>query len=103
MFDLYKKDCVACPAGTQLNTATHQCEAGAKPTSKCGGNFIWDEKQQRCVCPPDFPVDLGCECVTCLEPFTWNANERACKLRCEESHVWNNKTQACECPKSAQY
>lgn len=98
VFDLFLKDCTACPAGTQVNTTTHKCEPFV---AKCGGNYVWNEAQQRCLCPDAFPVDLGCECVTCLEPYVWNAYERTCKLRCEESHLWNKATQICECPATA--
>lgn len=105
VFDLYKKDCVACPAGTKLNPETHKCEKAEapQPTSKCTANYIWNDSQNKCICPDKFPIDLGCECVKCLEPFVWNVADRACKLRCEETHNWNNSTQQCECPKSAPY
>jgi hypothetical protein len=105
VFDLFAGDCVSCPTGTKFNPATHKCEKAETPapTSKCTSNYVWNEAQQKCVCPDAFPIDLGCECVTCLEPFVWNVAERACKLRCEETHVWNNNTQACECPKTAPY
>ncbi len=66
-------------------------------------NYIWNDAQNKCICPDSFPIDLGCECVKCLEPFVWSSAERACKLRCEETHIWNKDTQNCECPKPAPY
>lgn len=66
VFDLFKKDCTACPEGTQLNTETHKCEPAVKVPSRCTANYVWNEAQQKCVCPDAFPIDLGCECVTCL-------------------------------------
>ena len=105
VFDLYKKDCISCPTGTKFNPDTHKCEKAEVPvaTSKCPSNYIWNDSQNKCICPDTFPIDLGCECVKCLEPFVWNSAERACKLRCEESHIWNKDTQKCECPKSTPY
>lgn len=84
VFDLKIKDCLICPEGTVLNSETHKCEEGAPapPVSKCTSNYVWNEEQQKCVCPDDFPIDLECECVSCLEPFVWNADEQVCKLRC---------------------
>lgn len=61
IFDLFLKDCSVCPPGFAHNPVTHKCEP-----SKCGGNYLWNEVQQRCLCPDALPVDLGCECVKCL-------------------------------------
>ena len=62
IFDLYAEDCISCPDGTKFNSETHKCEKTQVPTpsSKCTSNYIWNEAQQKCVCPDSFPIDLGC-------------------------------------------
>lgn len=63
VFDLYLGDCVSCPAGQKLDPQTHKCVPGE---SKCKANYEWDEQSQKCICPKAFPIDLGCECITCI-------------------------------------
>jgi hypothetical protein len=68
VFDLKRGECVACPDGYTLNPSTHTCEKAAVPVKndQCTANYVWNKDQNKCVCPTDYPIDLGCECVTCL-------------------------------------
>ena len=95
VFDLYQKDCVACPDGTKLNPETHKCEKAETPavTSKCTSNYIWSDSQNKCICPETFPIDLECECpksapnelngecIACNAPFEWKSATNTCELK----------------------
>ena len=102
VFDLKRGECVACPDGYTLDTAKHTCVKAATPVKidQCTANYVWNKDQKKCLCPTDYPIDLGCECVTCLLPFVWDPTQKTCKLRCPFTYQWNSDKSTCECPSS---
>lgn len=102
-------ECIACNAPFEWKVDVNTCqlkvnncaqpEALTTPTVQtCTSNFVWDNKVQQCVCPPNLPFNDGTKCLQCNLPQYWDHNLKQC-LYCPQNQYFNTVSRTCEaCP-----